>query len=184
MCIFCWSKSASLLCDPCRRDVRALPATRVSGVRIESAATHEGVARRLVHLLKYQAMEAAGLTLAALMAPLVPGDAEALVPVPRAGLRRLRYGVDPARVLASVLGDMTGIQVVAGIAAVPWWPSHAGSERTQRRTPGFRMVRPIPAGGVLVDDVVTTGTTLVAAAELAGCRQAVTATRAERHRLE
>ena len=71
----------------------------------------------MVHLLKYQAMEAAGATLADLMASRVPGDAEMLVPVPRAQVRRLRYGVDPARVLADSLGEITGLPVVTEVMA-------------------------------------------------------------------
>lgn len=138
----------------------------------------------MVHLLKYQGMEAAGSVLAAMMAPLVAPDAKALVPVPRADFRRLRYGVDPARVLAAALAELTGVPVASGLAAAFWWPSHAGSSRARRRAPRFRTVRPVPVGSVLVDDVLTTGATLVAAARLAGCRRAITATRAESRCLE
>ncbi len=184
MCIFCWSSATSRLCDSCRRSLRPVPTSTVAGLLIASAAAHEGVARRLVHLLKYQAMEAAGMTLAELMAPRVPGDAATLVPVPRARARRMRYGVDPARVLADSLAEITGLPVVDCLAPALWWPSHAGMGRSQRRAPGFRSLRSAPAGGLLVDDVLTTGATLAAAAQLAGCRRAVTATRAESRRLE
>ncbi len=40
----------------------------------------------------------------------------------------------------------------------------------------FSLKMPAPVGSVLVDDVVTTGTTLAAAARVAGCQRAVTVT--------
>ena len=184
MCILCWSSAASGLCDLCRRSIRPVPATATGGLHILSAAVHEGAARRLVHLLKYQGIEAAGMALAGVMASQLPGDAEMLVPVPRARLRRLRYGVDTARELADSLGGITGLPVVDCLAPALWWPSHAGAGRAERRAPRFRRLHSAPSGGLLVDDVLTTGATLVAAARLTGCRRAVTATRAERRRLE
>jgi predicted amidophosphoribosyltransferase len=138
----------------------------------------------MVHQLKYGGMEAAGSVLAALMAPRVHADVKALVPVPRARWRRVRFGVDPALVLADSLAELTGIPVVPGLAAAMWWPSHAGSTRARRQAPHFRSIRELPVDSVLVDDVLTTGATLVAAAKLSGCRRAVTATRAESRCLE
>ena len=156
----------------------------IGGVRIESAAVHVTVARRLVHLLKYQGLDTAGRALATMMVDRMPGDAGAIVPVPRAMLRRWKYGVDPAWTLATHLGEHTGVPVVSCLAADVWWPAHAGSRRAQRRKPSLRLVREVPAGSVLVDDVLTTGATLVAAARLAGVGRAVTATRADSGRLE
>jgi predicted amidophosphoribosyltransferase len=42
--------------------------------------------------------------------------------------------------------------------------------------PSFRLRMPTPAGAVLIDDVVTTGTTLVAASSTTGSRLAITFT--------
>ena len=183
MCIFCWSSTTSGLCATCRRELRMVDTTVIAGLRIESAAAHAGAVRHLVHLLKYRGMETAGEVLAALMADRLPTGAVTLVPVPRAAFRRLRYGVDPARVLAERLSGLTGIPVALCLGAALWWPSHTGSTRSQRHAPSFRVLRPAPEGSVLVDDVLTTGATLVAAAQLAGCSHAITATRAETPRV-
>jgi predicted amidophosphoribosyltransferase len=136
------------------------------------------VARRLTHLLKYHAITAAADLLAHAMAPAVPNGTSALIPVPRALLRRIRHGVDPAIELARRLGAVSGIPVVLALRPQLWWPSHAGRDRASRRSPGFRQVLAVPPGAVLIDDVATTGLTLMTAGELVSIRWAVTATRA------
>jgi predicted amidophosphoribosyltransferase len=147
---------------------------------IVSAFSHEGPARRLVHRLKYEGMVAAGEVLAAAMASVLPAGARALVPVPRALLRRVRYGVDPAVVLARLISSRTGLPVVAGLRPVLWWPHHAGAVRAARVMPRFRAGAPVPAGAILVDDVVTTGATLRAAQRACGATISLTATAAGR----
>ncbi|MCP4965298.1 MAG: ComF family protein [bacterium] len=143
-----------------------------------SALGHESAARRLVHLLKYQGLRMAGEVLGAAMVTLVPPGATTLVPVPRAVVRKMKYGTDPALVLAGVVGAAVDLPVVSALAARLWWPAHAGMDRDSRRSPRFRVVAPAPAGSVLVDDVLTTGATLAAAGQLLGVGQAITATRA------
>ncbi len=153
-----------------------------------AAFRHEGSARRLVHRLKYRGLEPAAALLAAGMVERVPDVAEALVPVPRARLRRRQLGVDPAVRLAVALGRLTDLPVTAALGAAWWWPRHAGRDRAARRpaagvfgTPGrpsFTSRSPWPQGAVLVDDVLTTGATLVAAAAAGPVAGAVTATAA------
>jgi predicted amidophosphoribosyltransferase len=142
------------------------------GVVVVGAFRHAGEARSLVHRLKYHADLGAGRILARAMAARVEGAC--LVPVPRATLRRLRYGIDPARWLAMEVGRLRGIPVVTGLVPGLWWRRHAGA--VIRVQPRLLPVRAVPAGAVLVDDVVTTGATLDAAAALTGATVALAAT--------
>ncbi len=141
---------------------------------------HDGPARRLVHRLKYEGSGAATRLLAGAMMEALPGGTRALVPVPRAALRRWRYGVDPAFELGRELGTSSGLPVLEALSGPLWWPRHAGTGR--RTLPSFRRRRTLPAGVVLVDDVVTTGATLTAAYLALGSEPigAVTATMAGR----
>lgn len=149
-----------------------------SGLQVFAAYTHSGTARRLVHRLKYAGMYRAAEVLALAMLEAMPADVAALVPVPRAIARKLRYGVDPAVLLARLIGREAAIPVVYALRAPVWWPSNAGTSRGSRSSPEFSPAEVAPTGSLLVDDVVTTGMTLLAAAALTGLPRALTATRA------
>jgi predicted amidophosphoribosyltransferase len=179
ICVVCAAWGHGPLCPECRSQLRAAKPVMRSGLVVSSGLFHEKSARRLVHLLKYQGLDAAGVVLGQIMAAQVPPGVSTLVPVPRAWARRLRYGVDPARVLARRVGAIAGVEVVEAVGAEVWWPSHAGSDRSSRRPPEFRLVGVVPPGSALVDDVVTTGATLAAAGRITGIHQALTATRAD-----
>ena len=144
---------------------------------VRSAFLHQGAARRLVHRLKYQGLEAAALWFAYDMARGLR-EVTALVPVPRVFVRRLKYGVDQSRLLALALATRTGLPVFEALAPPLWAPRRAG--RNQAKSfPGrvrARAIPPLPFA--LVDDVVTTGETLIAAGRALGVepRVAVTAT--------
>lgn len=126
---------------------------------------HEGAARRLVHALKYRGVVAAAEPLADALARKIPGPVTALVPIPRARVRALRYGIDPAEVLASAVGRRTGLPVVTALRPRWWWRSHAGRTRHERSPLAFGAARvTVPRGAALVDDVLTTGATARAAA--------------------
>jgi predicted amidophosphoribosyltransferase len=149
-------------------------ATTVDVVEIIAAAAHRGPARHLVHRLKYHADWGAGDALARLMAPLA---AEGwLVPVPRAAVRRIRYGIDPARWLARRIATMNGMAVADVLRPGLWWPRHAGSP--MRRPPRFTLTGAAPSPATLIDDVATTGATLRAAADATGIGRALVATAA------
>lgn len=145
-----------------------------------SAYAHVGVARTLVHRLKYSGIAASAEVFATALARQIPPGTGALVPVPRSTLRRIRYGIDPAMALARTLGQHTGLPIAPVLRPALWWPAHAGAQRSSRRTPRFVVSGPIPRGSVLVDDVLTTGSTLFGASRATGICTALTATRAGR----
>jgi len=135
-----------------------------NGLLVVGGFVHEGPARRLVHSLKYRGVVAAAAPLAAAMVRRLPDSASMLVPVPRAWWRAMRYGVDPTAVLSAVVGRRSGLPVVQALAAPMWWRRHAGKRRVERAPVRFRQLSAVDAGAVLVDDVVTTGATVSAAA--------------------
>jgi predicted amidophosphoribosyltransferase len=130
-----------------------------------SVFEHDGAAQRLMHLLKYRGVAEFAELAAQLLESRVPSLP--LVPVPRAMTRRLKYGVDPARVIASRLGRRIGAPVVPALVAELHTRRRAGRDHR-------RAVRPFRARAmaypevVVVDDVVTTGATMAAAIEALG----------------
>lgn len=167
------------MCAPCGDGLQTGgPLVTSGGVMTWAALRHAGPARSLVHRLKYDGIVTAGDVLGAAMAFYVPASASALVPVPRATLRRWSHGVDPARVLAHAMARTTGLPVVAALRPAAWWPRHAGRRADSRSAAVFRAAGTPDPGWVLVDDVVTTGTTIDAASAALGSvvRMAVAAT--------
>lgn len=175
-CLACRTRTGGFLCRPCTATLGPTPDRMAGPVLVRSAFAHEGAARSLVHRLKYEAVAGVADALAGVVAPLLPADTPALVPVPRAVARRLRYGIDPARALAAAVSARTGIPVRAVLVA-PWWVHRrAGPAGSRRGAPRFQIQTVPPPGSVLVDDVVTSGATLVAASRATGCTRAVTVT--------
>lgn len=167
-CLCCREWGPEPVCRWCRAALRPGGVQRLeTGLVVRSALVHGGPARHLVHRLKYEGIVAAAEALALVMAPLLPTTASCLVPVPRVAWRRIRYGVDPAACLAAALSRRVGIPVVRGLAAPLIGPVHAGRSRSARPAPIFRSRGFVPPEAVIVDDVVTTGVTLTAAAAAA-----------------
>ena len=178
-CLSCGARSRRALCRRCLDGLGRAPPRRLgSGVEVSSALVHNGAARRLVLRLKYQGCRDSAAMLAAVMAPLLPPGAVALVPIPRIRLRRLKYRSDPALLLAEALSRRGGLPVLRVLGPRLWGGSNAGRDRSSRRVRFLRLGTP-PEGVVLVDDVITTGMTLETAASTLGngrVRAAVTAT--------
>lgn len=173
----CRKLSPVPVCPDCRPTLAPGGPRLIDGWLLAMPAfLHSGAARLLVHDLKYRGSRASARPLAEAMAPLV-GEAECLVPIPRRPFRRLRYGVDPALELSMALAKLTGIPVRRVLRPDLLGHPHAGRGRRGRPVPRFR-VNGRATGVVLIDDVVTTGATLVGAARVLGREvlRAVTAT--------
>lgn len=131
-----------------------------SGVRVIAAFEHTGPARKLAHHLKYRGLGWYAGLVAEILALRLP--ASPLVPIPRARSRHLRYGVDPALVLAKRLSDRTGLPVIRAFAAPVHAARRAGGDHT-RDVGRYGLRNSVLESVVLIDDVVTTGATFEAA---------------------
>jgi ComF family protein len=174
------------LCRGCLRDLRWLPADQpaAAGVRAWTAVSYEGPARAVVRALKFHGAVGLVDAMAAQMAANAPPgllEARSLVPVPLHRARRRRRGFNQAEELAVALSRRAGLAVAdclertAGGARA----TQVGMGRKQRlgALEGSLRVRtdaPLPLRALLVDDVVTTGSTLAACAAalaVAGVRE-------------
>lgn len=194
------------LCASCGKAVRALPlcpACRLpeagalgpppAPLAAWCAATlHEGAGAEWVRRFKYPARGLAGLDAAAeavafgsirALASRVPGDRPmCVVPVPLHPRRLRERGFSPAGLLAEALAREVRVPFEpARLERIVDTPSQTKLSRAARRANvagAFTMREPAPERVWLVDDVVTTGSTLAEAARMlyrAGAREVVAA---------
>lgn len=168
----------ALVCGDCMRALNRSLVLRLDPPedvdRIASCADHDSVARSLLHAFKFRQMTGLAPLIAGFMAD-ATGPAEErmiLVPVPPSRLRTWLRGFDPVGLLALEISRQTGISLPASPVLC-----RVGRSRQLGRDRAGRLAAP-PAirptagatgwlGGrevILVDDVMTTGTTLTAAA--------------------
>jgi len=169
LCIACASPpDAGRLCRECARSLRLAPTRTVNSVLVQPVFNHSGAAVRLIHNLKYRRSQKAARFLAQHMAQRLPTMATLLVPIPRVLSRRIVYGIDQTAVLADMIGGIADLPVVDALAPPVWSPRSAGKDRSHRQIPGFRQRTTVGPGAVLIDDVCTTGATIVGAAAALG----------------
>lgn len=134
------------------------------------AAPYAGTAKELVHRFKYRADFAAGRFLAHLLATRIdtalPGSVDLLVPVPLHRRRLAGRGFNQAALLARDIARRLELRVaVAALGRAGNTRSLAGlhpEERARELRGAFTVRRPERIAGrrvLLVDDVLTTGTT-------------------------
>ncbi|MCA9767710.1 MAG: ComF family protein [Gemmatimonadetes bacterium] len=137
-------------------------------IAARSAVRLDERVREVAHAFKYGGWRRLAPLMARRMAPhldqLGPGD---LVPIPTSRRRRWRRGYNQAEVLAAALAELTGRRVRSSVLT-----RRSGDSSQVGRTPqerlanlggafrGERVMGPV----ILVDDVFTTGATLVSAA--------------------
>jgi predicted amidophosphoribosyltransferase len=137
--------------------------------RVRSAVLLDHEVRRLVHAFKYHQWRRLAVPFAARMAPLLVGDAMpgVLVPLPTDRGRRWRRGYDQAVELARALGAQTGRKVdPSRLVRVRRASSQVRLTPEQRlaNLAGVFAAGPQQDPVVLVDDVFTTGASLLSAA--------------------
>jgi ComF family protein len=161
------------LCSACRRELRWLDrAVEIDGLAVFAPLAYEGPARALVHGLKFRGATLAARTMAAQIAaaaPLAVLARGALVPVPLHPRRLRRRGFNQAELLAHALGERTGLRVADCLRRDGSARTQVGRDRADRLVGvhGAIAARPttgLPRRAILVDDVVTTGATLLACA--------------------
>ncbi len=190
---FCWgcgvdAVAGQPLCRRCRAELRWLGPEPVAmdGLSCWAPVAYDGPAKALVRGLKYRGAPGLAEPLAAQIAAGAPADLidagpppgpAVLVPVPLHPARRRRRGFNQAERIAAALGRRTGRELTDCLERTGSARRQVGRGRVERldgpdgaiRAPGA-----VPARAVLVDDVITTGSTLAACARAlraAGARE-------------
>ena len=138
--------------------------------RVRSAVVLEAGARDVVHRLKYEGWWRVGEAMATAMTRLEPLTAGvSLVPIPLARRRERLRGYNQSERLATALGATLGLNLRAdGLRRARETPTQTALTPDERRanvSGAFVAGRVRGVHAVLVDDVFTTGATLLAAAE-------------------
>jgi ComF family protein len=137
--------------------------------RVRSAVWLEGAAREVVHHLKYGGWPGVSAAMARAMRGLEPLTPEVvLVPVPLSRKRLRKRGYNQAAVLATALGELTGVTVDVHLLQrardTPTQTALAPEAREANVKGAFMAPGLVQGTFVLVDDVCTTGATLASAA--------------------
>ena len=137
-----------------------------------SYGAYDGVLRELIHIYKYGKVETMARPLGDLLRLALPRDEkwDAVVPVPLHWRRRWQRGFNQAELLALDVARASGAPLVRALRRVKATPAQAGLSRTARRrnmAAAFRPHRAVQVEGrrvLLIDDVLTTGSTVAACA--------------------
>ena len=141
--------------------------------RTRSAVAYGDLSRQIAIGLKYGRKVALARTMARYMAPLMRPDEEAiLVPVPLHRTRLWKRGFNQSALVAAELGKTTGLPSRPGLLKrVKRTPALKGMSLSQRKSVVSGAFRVAPSADlegrtvVLIDDVLTTGSTANACAK-------------------
>ena len=190
-CFSC-SKESNVLCEACALQVfgDALAACVLCGAptidakickgcasqtvlrHVWVASEYDGVVKRLIQAYKFERLKAAAIPLAAGMADALPylGEDVLVVHVPTATNRIRQRGYDQSKLLAREIARLRGWRHVPALRRKHQL-RQVGSTRAQRQVQALQAfewtgVDIAGAHVLLVDDVTTSGATLVAAAKI------------------
>jgi len=153
------------MCALCRSGLRAFDAVYCFG-------SYEGILREWIHLYKYSRVKTLAQPLCELLARAVPRSErfDAIVPVPLHWLRQWRRGFNQSELLARGLARHLRLPVLSALRRGRSTQVQAGLSNTARRrnvARAFQGRRWISVEGkciLLIDDVMTTGSTAAACA--------------------
>lgn len=191
-CAGCKSRGA-LLCPACQASCRFVPdaANREQHLRLNSpflsstagAYVFEGAIREAVHTLKYNRRKRMAAPLGVLLNRYLsahPIAVDAIVAVPLHPERLRKRGFNQAQLLAAQLGHQAGLPLLAGeLVRVRQTSQQADLNRAERRANvreafAWQGATSPPGRILVIDDVLTTGATVEAAAQAlhaAGARE-------------
>ncbi len=130
----------------------------------QALVAYDDDARALLTSLKNRGHRALVTALADGLAPLVPTTVVAVTWAPTGRHRRRQRGFDQAELLARAVARRTGVRCVPLLERLPGPPQVGRTAGERRRHLGFRVTGSVPPAVLVIDDVATTGATLVAAA--------------------
>jgi len=165
-------RRAEPVCDRCAASMRpARAGCSVPGVTWTVAAfAYEGVARELVARVKYRNERVAVRWLASRLARAcadIPVAFDVITWIPASARRRVARGIDHGALLARALGTELGRRPERLLVRDAGPPQTGRAAEARRTGPNLRGVGSVAGRSVLiVDDVVTTGATLAAAARV------------------
>ncbi len=138
--------------------------------RLTALGPLDGPLRELIHAMKYRHSREAAAVLAGMMVPWFPANvASCIVPVPTATIRIRQRGFDHTWMMAKALSRLTGVpakRLLLRQSNVRQVGQNRQTRLTQAKNQYFALSVPPNASVVLIDDVVTTGATIMACATL------------------
>ncbi len=190
-------RSGSWFCESCRGAARALPALLCARCSRQCSVTPclmcssptpgldsitawfalAGPVREAIHRLKYEDRPRLATPLADLGVSLSRVPPGVVVPVPLGPRRHRSRGYNQAEVLALRIAKRSGRECLSGLVRsreTDAQVGRGGEDRRRAMEGAFAWISPIPDEIVVVDDVVTTGATLMEcarAARAAGVRR-------------
>jgi len=154
-------------CSSCARQLKPAPdlPTPAGLDELVAPLAYTGVGRELVARLKYRNARAVLPALAAAVAALVdPATVDVVTWAPTSPTRRRERGFDQARLLARAVARRLHRPCRLLLTREPGPPQTGRPKRERLAGPTFTAIRRPPGRVLLVDDVVTNGATMIAAA--------------------